>query len=144
VRLLAIMLNRQHSIASHDYVVYYIDDVNTPIMPGLEFLTRLKVKDWSLVGNALVENRQTLETAGLDVNVFDDVTLLQLMAPDRGNKIVWLVDTKGKPSPQGKKAEDLFTEKRNVEYITGRNVTVEATDQGWKIKHISTIVVKDD
>jgi hypothetical protein len=144
IKLLAIMLNNQQSPASHDYTVYYVDDVNSPRMPGLENLTALKLRDWPKVTQALIDNRELLAKNGLDTTAFDDVTLLQLLAPDRGNKIVWSVDTKGKPSATGIKAADLYNEKLEVEYITGRSVTVQATRNGWLISQIKTIVVKDE
>ena len=144
IKLLAIMLNNQQSPASHDFTVYYVDEINSPRIPGLENLTALKLRDWPKVTKGLTDNRELLASNGLDASVFDDVSLLQLMAPDRGNKIVWLIDTKGKPSATGVKAADLYKEKLRVEYITGRSVSVEATKNGWLIREIKTIIVKDE
>jgi len=144
VTLLAIMLEGEESPVSHDYIVYYVDEVNSPVIPGLENLTKAKIRNWSTIGQNLNETRTLLEKAGLDVTVFDDVDLLRLLAPDRGNKIVWLIDTQGRPSASGRKAADLFPEKRSVEFITARRVTVEATATGWKVKNIRMGVVKDE
>jgi len=144
IKLLAIMLNNQQSPASHDYTVYYVDEINSPRIPGLENLTNMRLRDWPKVTKGITDNRALIQTSGLDISIFDDVSLLQLMAPDRGNKIVWLIDTKGKPSATGIKAADIYKEKLEVEYITGRTVTVEATKRGWLISKINTIVVKDE
>jgi hypothetical protein len=86
--------------------------------------------------------RAQLGSEGLDVNVFDQVSLYQLMAPDRGMKVTWLLDNNSHLAAPRKKAQTFFPQTRRVEFIEAYVITTQSTKEGWKIISMVPIVLK--
>jgi len=132
--LLAIKPTGENSSASQEYVVYYLDEADSPVIPGLEGLSSMHVKDLDRLQRTVRDTRALLSAKQLDVDTFDDLSLYELMAPDRGSKIVWLLDAE--PKLGGTKAEDLFKKKSRVVSIQAKLVTTLNTKDGWRINSI--------
>jgi hypothetical protein len=143
ISLLAIMLEKEGSPASNDYVVYYKDEVTCPVIPGFEQISSKQLKDFDALANSLNGARTLLRSEKFDVSVFDRLSLYDLMAPNRGARIAWILDNAPNSSPAGKKFEDVFPQKRTVEFISAYEVTTQSTDNGWKISWTTPIILKD-
>jgi hypothetical protein len=143
ISLLAIMLETEGSAASDDYVVYYVDEVNSPELPGLERMLNLPIKSFALCGSSVDTLREKLRSEGFDLNVFDNIPMRNLLAADRGEKIGWILENQQAPSPGRRKFEDIFPQKRQVQFISAYRVKTQYTDDGWKILSTTAIVLEE-
>lgn len=140
IKLLAILLKTESSPASHEYVVYYVDQVDTPIIPGLEDLPSKPIKDIDILVQRIKDLRAQVSSEGFDVKVFDQVSLYQLMAPDHGMKITWLLDKHSKLPTPTKRAETLFPQRHRVEFIKAFTITTQYTKEGWRISSMVPVL----
>jgi hypothetical protein len=143
IRLLAIILLEKSSPASHDYVVYYVDQVDSPIIPGLENVSSKTLKELVSLAENVDSVRQVLSSGGFDTQVFDNITMCDLAAPNRGVKISWILENCPSSNLNRKKFDELFPVKRTVEFISAYRVITESTDQGWKIRKTESLTLKD-
>lgn len=143
IELLSISLEKKGSPASHDYVVYYVDQVNTPIMPGLEDVSSKTLKDLEILAKKVDSVRDVLRSEGFDMQAFDNITMYDLVIPNRGDKISWILENCSSSNLTGRKFDDLFPVKRTVRFISGHRVTTESTNDGWKIRKTESIILKD-
>jgi hypothetical protein len=73
IDLLAIEHESEGSQASDNYVVYYVDNVNSPIIPGLDQLSSRRLREIDAVTSAVHELRNQLSENGFDVDIFDNL-----------------------------------------------------------------------
>jgi hypothetical protein len=144
IELLSIRLITSGSPASDTYVVYYIDSVSTPIIPGLDRLSEKHLKDIDAVASAVHELRNQVNANGFDVSIFDDkINFYDLVVPNRAIIIGWKLESKEYSSPPLKKCDQLYPERRLVSFNTASKVITQNTDAGWKIFEILPISFKE-
>lgn len=143
IGLLAILLDRQPSAASEEYVVYYVDEVNSPVIPGLERILNAPIRNFMSCSNSVDELRERLRSEGFDVDAFDNIPMHNLLAADRGERLEWLLEHQPNPNPARKKFADLFPQKQKVQFISAYRVTTQNTDKGWTIIATSPIILEE-
>lgn len=136
------MLDTSGSPSSEEYIVYYIDTVNCPILPGFEELGKKPIKDIKSLTTIVDQVRELVIAEGFDVNVFDNnVSIYQLMSPDRIIKISWTLKYQSTSNPTGKEFADFYKREHAVEFVSANRVLAVNTDKGWKIRSINSAIL---
>jgi hypothetical protein len=135
VNLLAIDFVSEFSSYSHEYVVYYQDTTDSPVLPGLENLGDLDVRSLPAFNNHVAALRKLLVERGIDTAALDDMKLSELITATRGDILRWKIEK----SAGGKTADDLFPTSKTVSRLVGKLVTVGFHDDKWSIDSIDNI-----
>jgi hypothetical protein len=143
IYLLAIELETVGSPASDNYVVYYNDQVSSPIIPGLDQLSSRQLKDIDAVTGAVHELRKQLDANGFDVDIFDSISFYDLVAPNRAIRIGWRLESKEYSTPPLKKFDQLFPQRKSVSFISSFHVVTQNTETGWKILSMVPVALKE-
>ncbi len=139
IALLSIMRERGNSQTSDVYIIYYVDRVDSPIIPGLDHLTLKRIKDIGQLAKDVADLRNTIRATGFDVDVFDNISLRLLMAPNRAIVIGWALETAPSHNPPQKKFDDVFPQRRTIDFITASRAVTQNTPDGWKIVALSPL-----
>lgn len=143
IELLAIELESVASAASDTYVVYYVDEVNSPIIPGLDHLSTRPLKDIDAVTDAVHQLRDQISKNGFDVGIFDSLTFYDLVAPNRAIRIGWKLESGKYSTPPLKTFDELYQQRRGVKFISAFNIITQKTEAGWRILSIVPIPLKE-
>jgi hypothetical protein len=145
ITLLAIALETPGDDTSDKYVVYYLDEVNAWVIPGLTGLYSKPIKELHTILDDVNKLRDQLATAGYDVNSFDNqLTVNDLMSPNRSIRFAWKLAQASSSNPSPTKFNELFPENKPVTFISAYEVTTHKTKkEGWKISNVSNIRLKD-
>ncbi len=135
VNLLALNFVSELSSYSHEYVVYYQDRTESPVLPGLEKLGEWDVRSLPALNENITALRKLLVERGLDVAALDDMKLAQLITAIRGDILRWKIEN----SAGAKKADGLFPTSKRVSRLVGKRVTVGFHDKKWWIDKIEDI-----
>ena len=130
---LSITLLSEGSPGSHDYIVYYVDEVESPVLDGLASLENKTVRELNSIIEGVENLKHKVRDNGFSDEVISNLTLSQLLAPDRGNKVTWLLK-----EDSGKDASDLFPNKIRVTVQVGVRILMNKHDGEWLIRKIST------
>ena len=116
---------------SHDYIVYYVDEVDAPVIKELDDIHELTAAELPQVSIGLSSLRDRIKSEGFDPKTIDDLKMHQLFAPNRGDiaRFVLRQDT-------GKDADHLFPKKEHEKFVQGRRVIVKNYDGTWLIRSI--------
>lgn len=121
---------------SHDYIIYYVDEVMSPIVDELDDIHTNKVKDIVDIGNRIELLKERIEKAGFNSDIIDQLTVDQIVAPNSGDIIRFLLT---KNDIDHRNSEHIFGEKKIVKFVHGRLVVVDKTNHDWKILSITPL-----
>lgn len=131
VRMLSILPQSITDKNTHEFIVYYLDGVETPVVPELKDAHRLRVRDIGTLTTKLEDLKARVDSSNLPPKTIDDLTFEQIFAPNRGDKIRLLLK-----KDSGKSAEDLFPERVLRKSVSGYLITVGKYGKEWKVRKI--------
>lgn len=140
INLLAVDFVSELSSFSHEYVVYYQDETEAPVLPGLEKLGEWDVRSLPALGERIGALRKLLVEREIEVAALDDMKLAQLVTAIRGDILRWRITN----SAGAKKAEDLLPTRKTVSRLAGKRVTVVFRDKKWLIDKIEDIPYNEE
>lgn len=128
------LLSSTASQYSHDYIAYYEDETNSPLLPGLVGLGDKNVGNLPAINEKVLRLRNTLQENGLDVTVLDKMKLHELMSANRGDILRWRLEEKS-----GAKVDTVFPTSSTVTRLVGKTITVGLHGKKWLIDKIDPI-----
>lgn len=131
IHMIAIVPHKITGDSSHDYMVYYVDEVEAPVVTELDDLNKQRAHQLAQLPEKLNELKLRVEEAGFSANTIDQLTVSQLFPPNRGDVIRFLLRRDSDPK---RNADYLFPERKLAKFVQGRLVVVENTgNDDWEI-----------
>jgi hypothetical protein len=140
INLLAVDFVSELSSYSHEYVVYYQDKTESPVLPGLEKLGEWDIRNLPVLNDKIGALRKLMVDKDIEVAALDDMKLAQMVTAIRGDILRWRVAN----SSGAKKADDLFPTSKAVSRLVGKRVTMGFHDKKWLIDHIEDIPYNEE
>jgi hypothetical protein len=130
IHMLSILPQQITENATHDYIVYYIDEVNAPVVQELDDLQKQRASELMHLPERLAALKDRVHEAGFDTNTIDQLTVSQVFPPNRGDIIRFLLRRDSVPK---RDADFLFPEKKVAKFVQGRLVITENVGGVWRI-----------
>jgi hypothetical protein len=134
IALLKITLESTASEFSHSYVVYYLDEANSSLIPELGNPNDLVVSQLPELIQRLEKLKTRVVSLGGKPETIDNLTVQQLTSFDVGNKIEWSLMRDSKVDFLGKLGRPLLCKS-----VVGRRIVVEKRGVDWIIRSITPL-----
>lgn len=136
VVLLSVQAYQTTEPNSHDYIIYYVDEVNAPVVTELDDIHSKKIKDIINLRDKIETLKNRIKKENFNPDTIDQLTLNQIVAPNRGDIIRFLLT---KNDANHRNSDHLFSDYQLVKFVHGRHVVVDKTNQNWKIQSITPL-----
>jgi hypothetical protein len=140
VDLLAIEFVSEPSPYVDQYVVYYQDETDSPVISGLDNLGEWPLRKLPDLNNRVNELRKQMQDQGLNVVALDEMKLANLITAIRGDILRWRIEnTNGVGS-----ADALFPTTKSVSRLVGQRIVVGLHGKEWLLDQVDNIPYNEE
>ena len=128
---LSVTLEKEASDSVHEFLVYYLDVIDCPLFEELRNLHKLNVSELPDIQQRLTSLRDRVVAAGFDGKTIDELNFHQILAPNSGDKLRWLLSR----DAADKDATELYGGRTEaIAVLRGYRVFAQKYDDGWHIR----------